>query len=61
MVAPCKDCVEREIGCHSKCELYKEYVKYREIEREEIKAKRRELYGADDYEKAKMKRLRRYK
>lgn len=22
MNAPCKDCIEREMGCHSKCERY---------------------------------------
>lgn len=25
--APCKDCEKRELGCHSKCEKYKEYRK----------------------------------
>jgi len=25
IVAPCKDCKERSIGCHSKCEKYKEF------------------------------------
>lgn len=27
MHAPCKDCPEREIGCHARCEKYQEYVK----------------------------------
>lgn len=23
--APCKECEERQVGCHSTCELYKEF------------------------------------
>ena len=30
MTAPCKDCPERHMGCHSKCEKYIEYHKFRE-------------------------------
>lgn len=33
--APCKDCGDREIGCHSQCEKYKAYSFYNE----EIKSK----------------------
>lgn len=25
MKAPCRDCEEREIGCHGKCEEYRRY------------------------------------
>lgn len=25
MIAPCKDCRERHLGCHSECEKYKAY------------------------------------
>lgn len=25
MIAPCKDCPDRHIGCHGKCEKYQEY------------------------------------
>lgn len=36
--APCLGCKDREVGCHSKCERYKEYAelakKNREIRRE---------------------------
>lgn len=24
--SPCKDCPDREIGCHGKCERYQEYA-----------------------------------
>ena len=26
-IAPCKDCKDRHVGCHSKCEKYLEYKK----------------------------------
>lgn len=26
-IAPCKDCKDRHIGCHGKCEKYLEYKK----------------------------------
>ena len=29
---PCKDCPEREVGCHGRCEKYKEYKENREKE-----------------------------
>ena len=35
-IAPCKDCKDRHVGCHGKCEKYLEYKK------ELQKAKRRE-------------------
>lgn len=28
--SPCKDCVGREIGCHSKCESYKKFCEDKE-------------------------------
>ena len=28
MVAPCKDCTERHVGCHSTCQGYKDFVKW---------------------------------
>lgn len=30
MVAPCKGCEKREIGCHGKCELYQTYANERD-------------------------------
>ncbi len=32
MKAPCKECGEREIGCHGKCELYRRYKLRRNAE-----------------------------
>lgn len=34
--APCKDCAERHLGCHSKCEKYEEYSS----ERSELRRQR---------------------
>ena len=31
--SPCKDCGDRELGCHSTCEAYQKYVEARETER----------------------------
>jgi hypothetical protein len=33
--SPCKNCTDREVGCHSKCERYAEYK--RAIEAESLK------------------------
>lgn len=30
--APCKDCIERHISCHSSCEKYKKFKEDKEIE-----------------------------
>ena len=31
MTSPCYDCKQRTVGCHSKCDLYKEFTQ--ELER----------------------------
>ena len=33
MKAPCKDCPDREVGCHSSCARYKKYQAEKEAER----------------------------
>lgn len=30
MNAPCKDCPDRYVGCHSQCEKYQAFRKYRD-------------------------------
>lgn len=35
MIAPCKDCGSREIGCHSKCEKYLEFKDFNERRKKE--------------------------
>ena len=43
MDAPCKGCKDREIGCHSLCEKYKSWRKWKDEENEKI---RKAKYGS---------------
>lgn len=45
VVAPCKDCEERELGCHDRCEKYQTF---REA-RKEFNRKVAEFNKYDDY------------
>ena len=40
MKAPCKDCIKRELGCHSKCADYQEYRKFQDRQNDD---RRKEL------------------
>lgn len=40
LVAPCKDCRDRELGCHSKCIKYMEFKKQQDA----LNKQRREEY-----------------
>lgn len=44
MIAPCKDCSERILGCHATCEKYKEFQQWNEKRRETIAANKRNEY-----------------
>lgn len=44
MKVPCKDCADRHIGCHSKCEKYKAF----DEERKKICDLRRKMKDDDD-------------
>ena len=46
---PCKDCVDREIGCHSTCKAYTEWVKAHNTERELVNKKRNTEGMLTDY------------
>lgn len=37
MRPPCKDCVDRSVGCHSTCKKYKQFKEDHEKVRKEIK------------------------
>ena len=39
--SPCKDCIDRELGCHVVCEKYKKFRKEYEEEKEKILAIKR--------------------
>lgn len=43
MTAPCKDCKDKRVGCHSTCPKYIEYTKLNEQRKQAYqKAKRKE-------------------
>jgi hypothetical protein len=46
--APCKDCGDRNVGCHSVCEKYKEFAKENERVRNERYKHRQSMLN--DYE-----------
>lgn len=35
--SPCKDCTERQLGCHSSCAAYKDFTEKKKKEREEMR------------------------
>lgn len=37
---PCKDCLDRQIGCHSSCEKYLEWNRQHKKDKEELDKKR---------------------
>lgn len=47
--APCHDCTERTVGCHSTCEKYAKYKKDRNNLRHELKKKVYEERDMDSY------------
>lgn len=42
MNAPCKDCPDRQVGCHSTCEKYITFAKEKREQNESIKKARHE-------------------
>lgn len=40
--APCKNCPDRHLGCHSDCEKYKEFAEYRRYISDRIKQTNKE-------------------
>ena len=44
MLSPCKDCPDRALHCHSRCEKYQIYTEWCEARRE----KRKQEQAADD-------------
>ena len=51
--APCRDCKDREIGCHSTCERYKEFTEVNERRKEEIRKDKEVNNIITGYNKAK--------
>ena len=44
--APCKDCADRDLGCHSTCGPYKEY---KEMYQRGVEAMKRERDAVNNY------------
>lgn len=49
MKTPCHGCVSRRAGCHAECERYKAWVEEREVEKEELRRKKREYHAVATY------------
>ena len=47
--APCKDCEEREVKCHGKCERFKAWNEKHVADREAIRKKKNAIRDVDDY------------
>jgi hypothetical protein len=48
---PCKDCTEREVGCHSKCQRFIEWKKREDLLKEEKREVGRALSDIIDYKR----------
>lgn len=48
-IPPCKDCSDREIGCHSYCKAYGEWAKEHSSKREDMFHQRTADMIANDY------------
>lgn len=46
---PCKDCHDRQPGCHDRCERYSAVKAKAEARKETKRSKRRTLNAADEY------------
>ena len=55
---PCKDCQDRRMGCHSKCELYTEWKKKFQDIQTQLYRHKMEDKRCRDYEMEKAKRMR---
>lgn len=38
-IAPCKDCQVREVGCHAKCKMFKDY---KDLQKKNLEASRKD-------------------
>ena len=56
---PCRDCKEREVGCHGYCELYKLWSKENEQRKEKIhrEIQSNRIYEEDLHKKKRVKRI----
>lgn len=45
VTAPCKDCKDRFVGCHSSCDKYKEFRINLDEEREKTREEKKMIYA----------------
>ena len=57
MKVPCKDCPNRYVGCHSKCEAYKEFNRHCEEQREKRLKESAELEAKLEYNRKSYRRI----
>ena len=55
--APCKDCKDRELGCHSKCQKYLDY----KDDKAEFDKQMKKIKEMDDYAKSVCSRIKEQK
>jgi len=58
-IAPCKNCPDREPGCHSECERYAEWRKEHDKGKAKEKKNRAVVYEMDNYLIEREERVRR--
>ena len=61
MKAPCKDCPNRQVGCHSSCKAYQEFSAERESVREARLKQREESEFFRDMSRQKEKATKNYR
>ena len=56
--SPCKDCKDRYLGCHSKCEKYIEYKENKITQGIELRNNKINAYNVDSYFRKKIEKNR---
>lgn len=59
--SPCRNCEEREVGCHAKCERFSEYRSEIDKWRDIVNGAKREEARADGFRKATAARVKKYR
>lgn len=57
LIAPCKGCDKREVGCHAVCEEYQTYRRLKDELNAELKKKAMFEQEQNDIEKSRKKRI----
>lgn len=57
LIAPCKGCDKREVGCHAVCEEYIAFRKAKDKLNAELKKKAMQEQEQNDIEKSRKKRM----